>query len=231
MCRDNESPIDPIYEPESAETRERLAGIERRLKRARPRPVKLDGFELERLEHATPLRSQVEISGSQRRRYRTAALLTGSWVCGMLVGAVVVFAVMRSGVSGTDSTTMMAQSEQGDTSSAKSVQTSETSESRSDEPNTADELSDLDAAVLALATPGGPSSYWRGETSLCAGMVLPRLVADPQCGPASTSVSLERTETPEPFIVAPGPYRTSSPEITREELMRDLLRESTDFLL
>ncbi len=73
MSRDNESPIDPMHEPESPEASERLTEVERQLKKARPRPVDLDVAALERAARATPLKP---LAGSpqRRRRYRWATL-------------------------------------------------------------------------------------------------------------------------------------------------------------
>lgn len=231
MSRDNKSPNDPIYDPESADVLQRLSEIERQLKKARPRPVELDGAEIELAFRATRLPPTPR---SRRRsdRYRWATL-AGTWASGALVGAVLMFLVMRSGTSGLDS--MVGSHVDKPTPATQQAELAPVP------PKPAPQLvggtrewSDLEAAVLALSAPDGPSAYARNDPSLSVGMHLPHFVA-PQAEPmASTGDSSAGVSNAKSSWKAPSPdspSRTPSPGTTRQQLLHDLLNESSEVVL
>ncbi len=232
MSRDNLSPIDPMRDPES---NEQMAEVERHLKKARPRPVELDAFELERLAFATPLRSEDEKSPSRRRRYRAVTLVAGSWVCGVAVGALVMFLAMRQGVSDTSSAPATARGEQDTTIPESSEQSIGASEPSSDEPiGRGSDWSESEAAVLAMTVADRASVHGRGRRNLRVGMYLPGLIAKTPEYMVSMDETLSASSIRDaPLDVSQGPasYPASTSELTREQLMRQLLGESHDSVL
>lgn len=86
-----------IQEPEFPEYSSREIEIERRLKQARPRPLRLDVAALERLALRPMDDAVVEVSHTGHRRWRDnwsirrALGIAASWTCGAIVGALVTF--------------------------------------------------------------------------------------------------------------------------------------------
>jgi hypothetical protein len=222
MSRENESPIDPRFEPESAETPERLAEVERNLKKARPRPVELDAFALERMAHPAPLVNGAE-QPARRRRYRPVVAVVGSWACGALVGAIVMFLVM----SQNDSKARTAEVKQGITHPAPAFVSGEDTEDTTTPPERRDRIG-LDAAVLALssASPANRySAYWHDRSAFRAGMHLSRFADGPR---ATTYIAPEYDQDASPKMLE---YGQPAPAITREEVLRDLLDDPSGFVL
>lgn len=231
MSRDNESPNDPIYDPESADVLQRLSEIERQLKKAQPRPVELDGAEIEMDFRATRLPTTPR---SRRRsgRHRWATL-AGTWTSGALVGAVLMFLVMRPGTSDLDS---LAGSHVD-----KPTPATQQAELAPASPKPAPQLavatrqwSDLEAAVLALSAPDGPSAYARNDPSLTVGMHLPHFVApraESMASIGTSSADAGNAESSRKGSSPDSPPQTPSPGTTRQQLLHDLLSESSEVVL
>ena len=169
MNQNNQSPIDPMREPDPHEKPERLAEIEGLLKKARPHPVDLDADELLRLAGVASQAHRSTPSSPRRRRYRSAALLTGSWLCGAIVGGIVVFLAVRH-----DAPTVGPPSQ-----TAGGTQKSPVSlvQDKTNSPTRYTGLSRPDVAVLALTDPSNTSVLWEDGLCLQAGMSLPQLAS------------------------------------------------------
>ena len=213
-------------EPESAE--KRRAAVENRLKKARPRPVQFDAAALTEFVRAIPLHR----TAPSRLGSRSAALIAASWACGAIVGATVMFLVIKAGPSAADSPTTAATRGRDETPAISDVP-------RPAPPGPAPVDNDrrwteLDEAVLALAVPGGMPASWPDGRSLWAGMCLPRLQqAPPDRAASSTGLLPERLEDgpPSGSRTERAAHVLPSPRITREQLMQDLLGESSGFVL
>ena len=231
MSRDNESPNDPIYDPESADVLQRLSEIERQLKKAQPRPVELDGAEIELAFRATRLPTPPR---SRRRpdRYRWASL-AGTWASGALVGAVLMFLVMRPGTSDFDS--MAGSHVDKPTPATQQAELAPVPPEPTPQFAVATrQWSDLEAAVLALSAPDGPSAYARNDPSLSVGMHLPHFVAPRAESMASTGDSSAGPSNARSSRQGPSPDsppQPASPGTTRQQLLHDLLSESFEVVL
>lgn len=236
MNQDNQSPIDPMDEPEPTDSPERLSEIQRKLKQFVPRPVTLDGFALQRMARAEPLHERCK-TALRRRRYRPATLVAGSWACGALVGALAMFLVMTQPGAQSDSPPTAAHSVRDgrrdlpENNSPAAV----TPESRPSEPAPGIKtLRTVDAAVLALSAPYETAVSGRRGPRLRAGMSLPHLAND------STEIlaSIDEYATEARGVKNP-PKGTRevesnsplSPGTTREHLLRELLHDSPGFVL
>ncbi len=231
MSRNNELPIDPMHEPESNETRNRLAEVEEHLKKARPRPVQFDVAALQRQAGSTPLRQQV--AAPRRRRYRVAALVAGSWACGACLGALAMFLLMQQTVPQTDSSTTLAHDEQ-EPASHDSGPTLERPATPAPRRRDDGRSIRMDAAVLALAIPYLDAPDWQTDSGLRAGMCRPRFMETTRENLLSVNTPSDAISQPDPVFVAPAQphaYPAPSPGITREQLMHDLLGESSGFVL
>jgi hypothetical protein len=233
MSRNNESPIEPRHEPESGQAFERLTEIERQLKKACPKPVELDGLALERLAKAPPLRRETERSGSQRRRYRTAVFLAGSWACGAMVGAAVVFLLMRPMTPNIDShTTTHVQQEDPPVLAVAPIAAPPEAAPQS-ATLAGGERTELEAAILALSVPNSTSTYAPGSRSMSAGMHLPRFVSPMPVSAAAIEefANPSEDESPRGRSTEARPDRAPSPAVTRGQLLQDLLGKSSEVVL
>lgn len=106
MHRDDESPAGRTPESEAFDLPQPLGEIERRLKRARPRPPRLDAAALVRQARAAadePPADRPAIAARRRRRTRVGrrfvrrvALAGSCWACGALVGALAMFVALSN---------------------------------------------------------------------------------------------------------------------------------------
>lgn len=222
MNQNHEPPIDPTHEPGPGLSQERQARIEGQLKKSRPRPVELDADELLRLAGMAPTPASSTAPPIRRRRYRSAALAAGSWACGAIVGGIVMFLAMQQDVQpiGPPAETTGGSKEP----SIRLVQ-----EEALPAPGR-DELSSIDAAVLALTVPSNATDVWEDGLCLQPGMSLPSAWEHlPIPDDAVPSRSAHRPASAAPTLSTGPP--TPSPGVTREQLMRDMLEESSGSVL
>lgn len=222
MSQNHEPPIDPTHEPGAGLSQEHQARIEGQLKKSRPQPVELDADELLRLAGMTPTPASSTAPSPRSRRYRSAALAAGSWACGAIVGGIVMFLAMRQDVQAIGPPAETA-------GGSKEPLVNLVQEEKTPDPSHG-EFSALDAAVLALTVPGSTTDLWDDELCLQPGMSLPstwKRLAVPgdvdRHRPASAALK--------PTPIRPGSDPLSSPGITREQLMRDMLEESSGSVL
>ncbi len=236
MNQDNQSPIDPMNDPERTDSPERLSAIERKLRKSRPRPVEFDGFALERMALAESLRAVPGIAEGQQR-YRPAALVAGSWACGVLVGALTMFLVMTQRGAQSDSAPTAAHPvrDHGRDLPENNLPAAETPESRPSEPAPGIKTwRSMDAAVFALSAPYETAVSGRRGPSLRAGMSLPHLANNSTEMLASIDESatdardIKNRPKGVPELESNSPL---SPGITREHLLRELLHDSPGFVL
>lgn len=220
MSRNNESPIEPMREAE----------IEQQLKKARPRPVELDGFALERLARATPLRGRADRSTSRRQRHRVVTPLAGSWACGAMMGAVVVLLVMQPPPSSMDSHTTTHVRRKAPPGQAAAPIVIRPKAASPPATVVRGHWTELEAAVLVLSVPNSTLAYARGDQSMSAGMHLPHFVSPMLASAASIEESADEEPPPERSFEA-SPYRAPLPAVTRGQLLQDLLSDSSEVVL
>lgn len=225
MSREHESPNDPMHEPNL----ERLVEVERQLKKARPRPIELDAIALERAARPATLPKKFEQSTSRRRRYRSVVAVAGSWACGAVVGAIVMFLLMSQTVPGGDSETRRADVEQGIAEPVPTFASAEGTEETTAPTERRDRIG-LDAAVLALSSSSpadGYSAYRQDGSAFRAGMHLSRFASEQ----LATTYAAPMDDEDVPLeIIEDGPSDPAR-TITREQLLRDLLADPSGFVL
>lgn len=255
MNREHESRADSDPDARSSAEQARLARIEERLKKARPRPPNLDAAALERAALSTEAEPVAQRNTQAatlrklrwgRRRYRRMAAVAGSWACGALVGAMVTFFAMSRAEPGRDATNQTAVQTEGRPSmirpepvdAPKQQPQRGASPAQAPPPGRPQRLAGDDAFLALLADPfeSGDSAYGLDGPTLHAGMYL-RQRPDPswivrQPVPSATSANTpdgepRRTEPPG----SPKHDRTPQPEITRERLLQELLDERPGSLL
>jgi hypothetical protein len=255
MNREDESPTDPTFEPDAPEARERLDEIERRLKAARPRPPRLDVAALQRLARQaavdTPVESPTAVAirrrppGGGRRPYRRIAIISGSWACGAIAGALVMFILTSRAAPSADATNDMARHEAAPPASAtrdrNTAPDADEKVDRRDGPPPVEKVETLDADAAALAMILDPfgsedSACWPEGPALWAGMHLGQYSGDWSkfAGRAADAAGKPREDDEGWRSEAPKgrkPYPDPAPSITRERLMRELLRETPGVLL
>jgi len=248
----NEPPADRRDEPDAIRQPERLNQIERRLKQARPRPPNLDAAALEQIarsalagstgaQPASPM--TVRPRGHQwRRPSRSLAAVASAWTCGAIVGSLATMLLMsRIGSNGAavgpavhneDRLSLPTASREVPYAVAPPLERRDATRARNAMPP------DKDALALAmLIDPSGSSPWWNGTESspLRAGMhfakdtraapdVLPS--ATPTAKPTPPDNGARQAKTPKKSEAAPA-----CPEITRERILDDLLREMSNAVL
>ncbi len=247
MNREHESPENWMHEPDPTETQEQLDRIEQRLKKARPRPTRLDAVVLQRLAHrdmeaATTDRQTVAETRRRPRRdarlYRRIAVVGTSWVCGAIVGALVMSFAMSRAIPSSDPTdgTVVHQStaqeeaiSPSSTHAQNRVPDADRNPGPSDAPfgpTTAQNivLSPRDAAWLAMAfdpLASGNSMYGPEAPTLRAGMHMVQYVQEsPPVYPARDPSGKGRKTK-----LGPKSRIDPTPAITRERLRRELFGE------
>ncbi len=94
MNQKRQHPNDAMFEPESPETTAKLDLFEQRLKATRPAAVQLNAASLQELAQGRAVDAMVDLPPS--RTASSAVMIVGSWVCGVTVGAVVMFLLMST---------------------------------------------------------------------------------------------------------------------------------------
>jgi hypothetical protein len=112
MNQKNKPLTDAMSEPQSPEIVERLDQIEQRLKATRPQPPRFNAAAIQRLADVANEKTFVERPtnrksrrvATRRRRQIVGRLLvlTGSWLCGAGVGALVMFVLLSRTAPATD---------------------------------------------------------------------------------------------------------------------------------
>ena len=261
MNREHESPENWMNEPDPAQTRERLDQIEQRLKKARPRPPRLDVAALQRLAHrdmeaATTDRQCVAETrrhpGRYGRLYRRMAVVGTSWVCGAIAGALVMSLVMSRPIPNSGPTVgrvvqqITGEEEEISSSSTHAQGTAPDADRNPGPPDvpfgstTAQsvKLRPRDAALLAVAfdpLASGNSIYGPEGPILRAGMHMVQYVQESSAVYQTKVPSSEAPEDDEQrrLETKSGPKSRVdlAPAITRERLRQDLLGELTGLLL
>jgi hypothetical protein len=251
MNREDESPTDPTFEPESPEAWERLDGIERRLKAARPRPPRLDVAALERLARQPvadpavqgPAAGVVFPRPPTRRRplYRRIAAVAGSWACGAAVGALVTVILMTRTAPGTDSTSETSRIERQTPTPAIDDQNAapraDHKADRRDGPAPAEkvEARDVDAVLAMILNGPADSARWPEGRPLRAGMHLIHSAGEPSSADPATDAAGSPRGDHEGWrseaLKGPKPYPAPAPAITRERLLREVLSETPGVVL
>lgn len=243
MNHEHESLEDPTPDTDSREALERLAEIERQLKKARPRPLRLDVAAIERLARETmmPAAAERPAPAATRRRWwtggrwpdRRTVAIAGSWACGAAVGALVTFVLMSHTVSGTNPTAPPSQqSPTSPTRDRDAPATADRETERRNEPiapSLQKTTLDSDAAALAMVI-----DRFRNE-DLASGQEGPTLFAgmhlrDAAAGPSSPGddMAMEpQTNDSPPDAAAqkrPRLYPDQAPATTRGRLLHELLQ-------
>ena len=230
MNQENVFPTDPMNEPDLPEALERLDEIERRLKRARPRPPRLDAIALERLARQTTVGDAAKMPLRRGRRlWHRVAVVAGSWACGAVVGSLAMFVLISRAAPDIDSTNKTVGLEEETPAPAARNQDMAGDAGRDFE------APHLDATVLALISDpllGGGSSYrWDGPV-LRAGMHLVKNAPGPSLVERTTDTAREpRRDDRQRYGETPKPYPGPAPPITRDRLLRDLLSEMPELVL
>lgn len=253
MNGQNESPGDRADEPEGNRQAERLNQIEHRLRQARPRRPNLDAMALERMARSVladpggDRPAAVTAAGPRgdrrRRPARSLAIVASAWACGAVVGSLATMLLAgRTGASG-DQSGPAARNEQRlsppTASKEPAVAVAPPLEHRNASPPRNAVQPDKDAPVLAmLADPWGSGRWWHGieSSTLRAGMHLakdtgaasdilpPGTLTAKQAPPGAGSPQAETWKKSEP-----APF--ACPEITREQILDDVLREMSGAVL
>jgi hypothetical protein len=254
MNEEHPSPDDRMREPEPADqAEEQLAGIERHLRRARPRPPRLDAALVEQLagtaadEAAT--RPRVALRSG---RGRGVAVLAGTWTCGAVAGALAMFLVIGGEGPRRERPTQTVQHEtQAHAPEAVDEHAAPVADreiepagepertERPARPSSPGRVADRNGAAWAMGFEpfgGGRSPRWPDDFTLRAGMHLGHLAAEAAMASplrADTSPRRGGEQTPAP---AAGPLTLPDDPIphaatTRERLLEELLREMSGLTL
>ena len=224
---------EPLDDPQEG----RLTEIERHLRKARPMAPQLDLAAIERLARETPpsdeeprviLKPSV-LDDGRGQRIRSYATVAGSWICGAVVGAAAMF--FHEGRPASDVTPLPRATIAEDT-------TSKSREMREDVPRPPR----ADSVDLAVSdNTGARDTFWLASAELMnlnghgphrstwrVGMSLPSLAAasrwnvdgtqDTDLGPAWELPASGSAAPPAKFQDL-----ESTPDVTRQQLLRELL--------
>jgi len=228
MNREHEFVNDPMFEPETPEVSERLDRIEQRLKATRPQPPRLDALVLERLASEPVVGVAARPIVSVRM-----ATIAGSWACGALVGALVMFLLLNPAVSKTDPTQEAVRIEKEPPVPPPPIVEEEAPQTEEPPPPKQIDRVEMDSTVLALTLGRfgiADSPYLKEGPTLRAGMLrtgnaVGRAAnATREVRPRESSLRVEAsTDT--------NRAADPAPPTTRRQLMRDLLGKSPEFVL
>ncbi len=224
MNREHLSPNDPMFEPETPEVSQQRDEIERRLKATRPRPTRLDALALEQLAGEPIVDTPI-----CPRPYGHITAIAGSWACGAVVGALVMFVLLNASEPETDSPQESVRIEKEPPVPPTPPEQNAASivEEDPSPPEQFDPLG-IDSAILAMTLDrfgSADSPYLSEGPTLRAGMYRIRDTEDR----TANAMREVRTERPPRRYETPRP--DPEPPVTRQRLMRDLLGESPEFVL
>jgi hypothetical protein len=226
--------------PETPEVSQRLDEIEQRLKATRPQSTQLD---LVALQQAADSAATVEHPTA--RKSRGALVIAGSWMCGVAVGAIVMFVLMSLAARTEIANDHVVYTEP-ESPGAKTLGSVDDflTETDSDLP--------FDAAALVNAVPRKTgvslsattfdplattdSTYATDGPTLQAGAHFKRTVSHPTW-PFGLSVQQQR-ESVNQYELGPSEMRTKASfdwdpksPVSRRELMQEFLQESSESVL
>jgi hypothetical protein len=253
MNEQNESPAGPADEPAAIRLPERLQQIERRLKRARPRPPEFDATALEQLARTAladprgvePAAVVAARPRGERRRGRARSLATiaAVWACGALVGSLATMLLMSRIRANDDPIRPVAQNEERLPPPAAGPEPAPAEappiERRSPSSPGGATASNSDAVLLAaLADPSGGDLLWRRieRTTLRAGAHFRKDLrgASEPLSPTTTAAKQSPPAAGPPQTKAwPDSEPTPSvrPDVTRERMLDGMLREMSGAVL
>lgn len=244
MNQERKSPVDPILEPESPEVLERLEKFERRLQAARPQMPQLDLAALQRIADDISAETIVELApdrklpGRKRRISGRVLAIASSWVCGAVVGALVMLVFMSRAMPQPDQSGDIVHIEQETPASSTDdsiagISAEERDPVRHDDTPAAVEPLRRDAgnAMLTkarepLAQPG--LNYLSDGSPLRAGAYL-RRNGERLMRPTQGAIEWQGEHTDRWTNSTPAPAAESP--VTRRELMQEFLGESAGAVL
>ncbi len=252
MNGEHESRADRDPDNRSSEELTRLSRVEERLKQARPRAPSLDVETLERAALLGPARPEIDRvskTATLRRRlrrdrplYPRMAAIACSWACGVVVGAAAAFITLHQAAPPhglADQTEAQTGRRPPGPNQQNSGHASDAETERGGRPlpatcpETPKAIADDAAVVAMIADPlcSSDSAYGWEEPTYHAGMHL-RQYPGHSRGPAQPGLGAAGGHQPksEPRR-AEGPGRVApdanpQPEITRKQLLRELLHET-----